>query len=124
MTIPSVQGIREILDQIKDPCSVAASTPMGLSEMGLIRSLRVTPEGHVSVVLRLTSPFCEMVPYMRNEAAAKIERLPGVTSVTVEHDSGLDWEPELIAPQARERQQRRLQQLRRLSPINQRVGDR
>ena len=111
---PSIECIRTILDEIKDPCSVAASTPMGLDEMGLVRSLEITDGGQVTVVLRLTSPFCEMVPFMRNEAIEKIRRLPGVAGVTVEHDSGLDWDPDLIAPEARERQQGRLRMLRRL----------
>lgn len=113
-TLPSVTRIRTILDEIKDPCSVAASTPMGLDEMGLVRSLEVDPDGRVAIVLRLTSPFCEMVPYMRNEAIARIEALPGVTSVVIEHDSGLDWEPELMAPSARRRQQQRLRALQRI----------
>jgi metal-sulfur cluster biosynthetic enzyme len=112
---PAIDAVRGILDEIKDPCSVAASTPMGLDEMGLVRSLEITADGQVTIVLRLTSPFCEMVPFMRNEAIEKIRQLPGVTGVTVEHDSGLDWDLDLIAPAARERQRRRLRTLRELA---------
>jgi metal-sulfur cluster biosynthetic enzyme len=119
----TIERIRAILNEIKDPCSVAASTPMGLDEMGLVRSLEITPDGHVTLVLRLTSPFCEMVPFMRNEAIEKIRRLPGVAEVTVNHDSGLDWDPDLIAPEARARQRRRLRTLRELVTATPAAGD-
>lgn len=103
--------VRRILDEIKDPCSVAASVPMGLDEMGIVKSVTVD-DGRVSVELRLTSPFCEMISFMRNEALAKIGKLPGVRSVAVTHDSGLDWDHDLIAPAAQARRQRRLDRMR------------
>lgn len=103
--------VRRILDEIKDPCSVAASVPMGLDEMGIVKSVTID-DGRVSVELRLTSPFCEMISFMRNEALAKIGKLPGVCSVAVTHDSGLDWDHDLIAPAAQARRQRRLDRMR------------
>jgi metal-sulfur cluster biosynthetic enzyme len=104
--------VRRILDEIKDPCSVAASVPMGLDEMGIVKSVAIDGNGRVSVELRLTSPFCEMISFMRNEALAKIGNLPGVRSVAVTHDSGLDWDHDLIAPAAQARRQRRLDRMR------------
>lgn len=106
--------IRAILDEIKDPCSVAASVPMGLDEMGIVKSVAIDDVGQVSVELRLTSPFCEMIAYMRNEALAKIQSLPGVSSVTVTHDSGLEWDHDLISPEAQARRQRRLDRMREI----------
>lgn len=114
LAIASEEDIRQILDDIKDPCSVATSVPMGLNEMGIIKSVCIDPAGHVDVELRLTSPFCEMISFMRNEALAKIGGLPGVTGVSVRHDSGLDWDHDLIAPGAQARRQQRLDMLRRL----------
>lgn len=112
--IASEEDIRQILDEIKDPCSVAASVPMGLNEMGIIKSVCVNPDGHVDIELRLTSPFCEMISFMRNEALSKIGGLPGVTGVSVRHDSGLDWDHDFIAPGAQARRRKRLDMLRRL----------
>lgn len=109
------QDIRRVLDEIKDPCSVAASSPMGLSEMGIVKSVDIARNGQVEVELRLTSPFCEMIAYFRNEALAKIGKLPGVTAVSVTHDSGLDWEPEMIAPEAQARRKQRLATLHGLA---------
>lgn len=120
--------VRSVLDQIKDPCSVAACVPMGLSEMGLIKTVEVGPDGCVDIELRLTSPFCEMIAFMKNEAEARVGALPGVTGVTVRHDTGFDWDHELIAPAAQARRQARLNALHALpsarppAPARQRIA--
>lgn len=106
--------IRELLDEIKDPCSVAAAVPMGLNEMGLVERVTIAESGQVEIRLRLTSPVCEMIGYMRKEAIDKIGALPGVTGVSVSHDAGLDWDHDMIAPEAQARRQRRLAMLRDL----------
>jgi metal-sulfur cluster biosynthetic enzyme len=106
--------IRRLLDEIKDPCSIAASVPMGLGEMGIVKEVRIAAEGQVTIELRLTSPFCEMISYMTNQALAKVGSLPGVTGVTVLHDSGLEWDHDMIAPEAQARRQRRLTMLHTL----------
>lgn len=108
------EDVRRLLDEIKDPCSVATSVPMGLTEMGLIKSVEIRAGGRIDVELRLTSPFCEMVPYMQQEAIRKIGELPGVTEVCVTHDSGLDWEHDMIAPAAQARRRRRLEAIARM----------
>jgi metal-sulfur cluster biosynthetic enzyme len=110
-----VDEIHRVLDEIQDPCSVATSVPMGLGEMGIVKSVEVADDGHVEVELRLTSPFCEMINYMRIEAIRKVGELPGVTAVSVCHDSGLDWDHDMIAPDAQARRQRRLLTLKRLA---------
>jgi metal-sulfur cluster biosynthetic enzyme len=103
-----VEKVQNVLDEIHDPCSVATSVPMGLVEMGLVESVTTPAPGHVHVRLRLTSPFCEMIAYMKGEALRKIGDLDGVTNVTVDHDLGLDWDHDMIAPQAQARRQLRL----------------
>ncbi len=100
------------LDEVKDPCSVATGTPMGLAEMGLVRSVEISDDGEVDVVLRLTSPFCEMIGFLKSSAIGKIEDLPGVASVTVESDSGFDWSPEDMAPHLQQRREERLAAVR------------
>lgn len=96
------------LDEIQDPCSVAGGTPMGLAEMGLVGAVRISPSGDVEIDLRLTSPFCHMIGFMKTEATAKVGSLDGVRSVTVTGDAGLDWSPELISPDAQLRRRERL----------------
>lgn len=112
----SEEAIRHVLDTIKDPCSVATSVPMGLSEMGIVKAVSIGAGGQVRIELRLTSPFCEMIAFMRNEAVARVSELPGVTDVSVTHDSGFDWDPDMIAPDAQRRRQARLAWMRTLLP--------
>lgn len=111
---PAEDEIRRALDDIKDPCSVAASVPMGLDEMGMVKSVAISAAGHVDLELRLTSPFCEMVAYMSSESIRRVKDLSGVTGVSVRYDSGLDWDHDMIAPAAQARRQRRLAALRAL----------
>lgn len=96
-------AILAALDEIKDPCSVANGTPMGLAEMGLIKTLDITDEGDVAIGLRLTSPFCHMIGFFKVEAQTRLMALPGITKVVLSADQGLDWSPQMIgtAGQAR-----------------------
>src|SRR5215213_1284556 len=106
-------AILQRLDEIKDPCSVAGGTPMGLTEMGLIASLDISEDGDVAVCLRLTAPFCHMIAFMEKEVVARAGSLPGVRSVTVTTDQGLDWSPDLISGDARRRREERAAAVRR-----------
>jgi len=104
--------VRRILDEIKDPCSVGFGDPMGLVEMGLVQAVDVTPTGDVTVRLRLTSPFCEMIGFFKHTAVERIRSLPSVESVTVETDSGFDWSPDYMSPARQEQRRQKLAALR------------
>ncbi|AWK76259.1 hypothetical protein CBI38_32845 (plasmid) [Rhodococcus oxybenzonivorans] len=110
-----VHEIHRVLDEIQDPCSVSMSLSMGLGEMGLIEDVNVTSTGRVEIILRLTSPFCEFVPFMQGEALRKVRELEGVSEVVVTHDDGLNWDDDLMAPEAQKRRQRRLEAMHRLT---------
>lgn len=99
------------LDEIKDPCSLAAGTPLGLAEMGLVKQVAISDAGEVMVDLRLTSPFCHMIGFFKQEAIRRIEALPGVTSADISADNGLDWSPSDIAPAARARRDAHVRQM-------------
>jgi metal-sulfur cluster biosynthetic enzyme len=100
--------VHERVDEIMDPCSVAGGTPMGLSEMGLIGSVDMSADGDIAIVLRLTAPFCHMIAFLQSETVARVGALPGVRSVTVTTDQGLDWSPSLISGDARRRREQRV----------------
>jgi metal-sulfur cluster biosynthetic enzyme len=87
---------------------VAAGTPIGLTEMGLVRDVVVSAEGDVHIDLRLTAPFCHMIPFFQSEAIRLVSELPGVRCVTLKGDMGLDWSPSMIAPAAQARRMLRL----------------
>jgi len=79
--------------------------------MGLLRDVTVTDEGDVLVELRVTSPSCLMIAHMANEATRLISPLPGVRTVRVQADAGLDWDETLIQPDAAERRRDALARL-------------
>lgn len=110
------QAIRTALDEIKDPCSLAAGTPLGLSEMGLVKDVAVGPTGQVRIELRLTSPFCHMIGFFEAEAMRLVSDLPGVRSVELRADNGLDWTPNDIAPEAQARRAARVLEMQSLRP--------
>jgi metal-sulfur cluster biosynthetic enzyme len=95
--------IRRRLNLIGDPCSVAHGVPMGLDDMGLVEAVRIDGEGAVEIRLRLTSPTCMMVGYFRVEAEKQIGSIPGVRSVDVRADHGLDWTPDMMSDAAKTR---------------------
>lgn len=104
--------VRARLDEIKDPCSVASGQPMGLDEMGLVEAVEISDDGDVTVGLRLTSPFCEMIGFFTTEVTAKLAELPSVRTVEVRTDSGFDWSPDDMAPHLRRRRAERMAAMR------------
>jgi len=107
-----VARVREALERIVDPCSIATGAPVSLREMGLIKDLRLERQGGVVVELRLTSPFCFQVGLILQRIDEVTAGLKGVTSVRVEVDHGVEWVPEMMSEEARMRL-RRLRQLDR-----------
>jgi metal-sulfur cluster biosynthetic enzyme len=95
--------IRAQLDEIKDPCSLAAGTPMGLDEMGLVKDVVIDASGDVTIDLRLTSPFCHMIGFFQQEATRRVQELCGAQHITLRADNGLDWSPGFLSPAAQAR---------------------
>jgi metal-sulfur cluster biosynthetic enzyme len=108
--MPAEDEIRRIVNGIGDPCSVASGTPMGLDEMGIVKSVEVTPDGVITVWLRITSPSCYQLGYFSTSIQDRLGNLPGVTKVVVHSDKGLEWLPSMIDPAA---QRRRVENLAR-----------
>lgn len=113
MDTTTVAEIHRVLDGIVDPCSVSHGVPMGIDEMGLVRSVDIDEDGNVVVDMRLTSPCCLMVGHFTMETKARVGALPGVRTVELRHDAGMDWTPSMIAPAAEARRRLALQVIRR-----------
>lgn len=96
------QALRERIQDIPDPCSLATGVPLGIGEMGLIQSLACT-DGKVTVRLHITSPMCMMAAYFMREIEQRLTGQEGVASVHVEFDHDLKWTPGDIHPDARAR---------------------
>jgi metal-sulfur cluster biosynthetic enzyme len=101
-----VERVRSALDEVRDPCSVAAGVPAGIVEMGLVRSLDVRDEpggAVVRVVIRVTEPTCLMGPSFASGARERLARVPGVARVDVELSDDPSWSPLDMAPGYRAR---------------------
>jgi len=109
------ETVRKSLRGIVDPCSDSRGIGNDIVELGLVESVEVDG-GAVTVNMRLTTPTCTMIGYFIDEMKDQLTPLEGVDSVTVNADSGLNWSPDLMEEQARERREEYLEQFRTADP--------
>ncbi|HEX8705223.1 MAG TPA: hypothetical protein VF815_40705 [Myxococcaceae bacterium] len=100
MTIESELLAR--IQTIPDPCSLSVGVPLGIGEMGLLQSLTYEA-GRVNVRLQITSPMCTMAIYFMREIEQRLLSDERVQSVNVEFDHSLEWKPEHISAEGRQR---------------------
>lgn len=106
--------VRDRLRGIVDPCSESRGIGNDIIDMGLLDSIEID-NGRVTVSMRLTSPACHMVGYFSREVRDRVGALDGVESVTLETDSGLDWDPSKMTAEGRRRRDEYVEQLGGLS---------
>lgn len=100
------QEIRDLLNEIVDPCSAAAGAPAGIAELGLIRHLSVAQAAEgtkVTVRIGVTEPGCMMGASFVIKARAALDATPGVAAHDVGLDHAADWDPADIDPAYAER---------------------
>ena len=89
---PVVKEIADLIRDVYDP-----EIPVNIYDLGLIYEINPDlTEGHVDVVMTLTSPFCpaaEELPMWTHEA---VTNYPGVSSCNVEVTFTPSWTPDLI----------------------------
>ncbi|MDC0714592.1 iron-sulfur cluster assembly protein [Stigmatella sp. ncwal1] len=90
------------IESIPDPCSLATGVPLGIREMGLIQALEYAG-GRVTVRMQITSPMCMMAAYFMREIEQRLAARADVQSVHVVFDHELNWKPEDISAEARQR---------------------
>jgi metal-sulfur cluster biosynthetic enzyme len=99
--------VRTILDTIVDPCSRAAGAPAGISEMGMVPDITITPgKGNKSDVrahLIVTHPFCMMSNLFVKEIIERLEAQDWVSKAEVDFDPGMLWTPDRMSPEYAER---------------------
>jgi metal-sulfur cluster biosynthetic enzyme len=100
-------AVRAAINTIIDPCSVALAEPVGLVDLGLLERVAVSGDA-VEVTLIPTSPHCLFLGLFEEQVEERLSKLPWVRSVKVSLDEGETiWDKTRMAPQARERLQRR-----------------
>lgn len=91
------------LDRIVDPCSASFGTPIGLVAMGLVNGVRCDDDGTLHVSMRVTGPGCMMAGYFTEQIEKLQAELPQVQRTQVSFDDGMQWLPEMMADDARQR---------------------
>lgn len=113
--------VRDILNQIMDPCSVTAGVPAGLCDLGLVSDVTVTgteQDQRVRVTVGTTEPGCLMIGSFATEARERLLGRPGVTAVDLTLDEGFHWTEDHMTPAYRTRlAERRGAAGRRLLPL-------
>jgi metal-sulfur cluster biosynthetic enzyme len=105
----TADDVRDALQQVVDPCSIATGVPISLVDMGLVKSVEL--QGSTAAVeLIVTSPLCTQIGIITTQIEKVVGRLAGVAEVSVTVDTRTEWWPELMTAEAHER-------LRRIRPL-------
>lgn len=96
-----IEDVRSALENVVDPCSIAAGAPINVLDMGIIRD--IVPEGeNVVVGLRPTSPFCFQLELISQKIREMVDPVVRgqcrVDTITAD-----DWVPEMMSEGARAR---------------------
>jgi len=108
--------VRERLNAIEDPCSLAQGFGVGMDDMGLVTGVdvRPLPDGRhaVHVHLRTTAPACFSVPFFDTAVRTAIAAIEGVGEVELSWGSPEDWSADAMAPDVRRRLAERRERIR------------
>lgn len=75
---------------------------LNIVDLGLIYDLEIEDDGHIKVVMTLTTPGCPMHASFKDEIEATLWRsLPGLQGVTVELVWQPPWSPAMITAEGR-----------------------
>jgi metal-sulfur cluster biosynthetic enzyme len=96
------EAISQALEQVCDPCSIAANAPVSILDMGLVRTWSVDDQANLIVRMCVTSASCTMGPHMVRAAEELLSKIPGLNSVKVEIDAAVFWSPKDMNRRGRE----------------------
>ena len=112
---PLIDRIRAAANAIPDPCSLAQGYPVGMTDMGLLRTVEARPTTagwRVHIQARVTAPDCLHMVYFERELRDAVAGMPEVAALTFAWDGGYDWTPADMSPAVqralRERRERNL----------------
>jgi metal-sulfur cluster biosynthetic enzyme len=106
------------LDQVIDPCSVAAGAPAGLVTMGMVSRVNVDAGTRTAeVTLKLTHPSCFMAPFFLQQVRNELASLDQLDAVEVDLDEAWDWTPAEMDEGYRELLEGRLPLLQMAPPV-------
>ena len=86
---PTEATITELLYEVIDP-----ELGINIADLGLLRDIKVAPNGDVLVVMTLTTPACPLGPYITEEIQQLLGQVTAIGNVEVEVIWSPAWEPE------------------------------
>ena len=98
--------IRNAVNEVPDPCSVAQGLATGLVDMGLLCDIELgaaeAGRRDVLVRLRLIGPGCLYGIHFEREVRTRLEAMSDVATIDVEFSREFDWSPDDIAPHVKQ----------------------
>jgi FeS assembly SUF system protein len=90
------EGVIAALKEIYDP-----EIPVNIYDLGLIYNVEVSPEGHATVKMTLTTPHCPVAESMPGEVELRVGSVPGVGTATVDLVWDPPWDPQKMSDEAK-----------------------
>lgn len=87
------QAVLECLYELVDP-----ELGINVVNLGLVESIYIGQDGHVDLILLVTSPGCPLKEVLEEGARRLILKLPEVSSVKVTVVESPPWTPDRISP--------------------------
>lgn len=109
-------AIESSLNEVVDPCSSAAGTPLSIIELGIVDEIDLD-DGTVTVTLLPTSITCPFFHNMNEEIIKKLEDYDWVEAVEVTMETTQSWSEDRMATPARDRLSANRQRMRETHDI-------
>lgn len=90
------EEIVETLRMCYDP-----EIPVNIYDLGLVYEVDVNKQGHVKIVMTLTSPMCPVAESLPREVQYRVEDIHQVKSVDIQVVWDPPWNPEMMTEEAR-----------------------
>jgi FeS assembly SUF system protein len=90
------EAVIEALKDIYDP-----EIPVNIYDLGLIYDVEVTPGGHASIKMTLTTPHCPVAESMPGEVELRVGAVPGIGDAEVELVWDPPWDPQKMSDEAK-----------------------
>lgn len=85
-----------VLLEIYDP-----EIPVNIYDLGLIYEINVSDEGHLNLVMTLTSPNCPVAESMPAEVEEKTAEVEGITGVDLDLTFEPTWDKTMMSEEAK-----------------------
>ncbi len=90
------EAVLDALKDIYDP-----EIPVNIYDLGLIYGVEVSPEGHATVTMTLTTPHCPVAESMPGEVELRVGSVPGIGDAEVNLVWDPPWDPGKMTDEAR-----------------------